>query len=177
MNPSTGVALSPRGRALSLAFACVWLANSLLAAEVSIRHARTVSSTGLFTLHPGHSMALTLVETGGSAARSSAVVLELVDSADAVIARFQGELLPGRPVGLTFDTPPPQGVAIRARVRVSTPIENLASAPILTLEVWNDQTLDSFAIATCRMRYDPKGSSGEVLGDCGGCETSTEIAP
>lgn len=176
MNASSGVSPRPRARALSrLALTFVWLAGTSLAAEASSRQARTTSSTGLFTLHEGHSIALTLVETGGPAARRSGVVLELLNNSDAVIARAQGELLPGQPVWLSFDTPPAEGIAFRARARVSTSVENLASAPILTLEVFNEQTFDSFAIESCRMKYDPKGTSGGVLGDCGGCETSTEI--
>jgi hypothetical protein len=77
-------------------------------------------------------------------------------------------------VRLGFDAPPARAIAFRARARLVTSIDNLASAPILTLEVFNDQTLDSFAIETCRMKYDPKGTGGEVLGNCGGCETSSE---
>lgn len=163
-----------------IALALVWLAGTSLAAlsalpaEDSSGQVRTTSSTGLFTLHEGHSVALSLVETGGSAARPSAVVLELVNASDAVIARASGELRRGEPVRLGFDTPPARGTGFRARARLVTSIDNLASAPILTLEVWNDQTLDAFAIETCRMKYDPKGTGGAVLGNCGGCETSSE---
>lgn len=157
-----------------LAITLLWLAGSALAAESSASVVRTTSSTGLITLHPGHSVALTLVETGGPAAQPGTVVLELLNKSDAVIARARGELRPGQPVRLSFDGPLTGSLLLRARARVVTSIENLKSAPILTLEVFNDQTLDSFAVQTCRMKFDPKGTGGEVLGNCGGCETWSE---
>jgi hypothetical protein len=177
MNATPGV--SPRLRPgalprLALALVFVALAGTPLAAESSGRVVRTTSSTGLFTLHPDHSVVLSLVEAGGSAARASGVVLELLNASDAVIARAQGDLRPGQPVQLHFDGPTGSEVSFRARARLITSIENLAAAPLLTLEVFNEQTLDSFAIQTCRMKYDPKGTSGGVLGNCGGCETSFE---
>lgn len=157
-----------------IALTLLSLASSALAAESSASAVRTTSSTGLLTLHPGHSVALTLVETGGPAAQPGTVVLELLNKADAVIARARGELRPGQPVRLHFDGPISGSLLLRARARVVTSIENLKSAPILTLEVFNDQTLDSFAVQACRMKFDPKGTGGEVLGNCGGCETLSE---
>ena len=61
--------------------------------------------------------------------------------------------------------------------RVVTSLENRMSAPILTLEAFNEQTLDSFALQTCRMEFDPEGTGGKVLGNCGGCNTTFESDP
>jgi hypothetical protein len=146
-----------------------------LAGAAEAGQVRTTTSTGLFTLQEGHSAALTLVETGGSAARPSAVVLELLAANDQLLARQVAELRPGQPVRLSFDTPRTGGEPFRARARVTTAETNLASAPILTLEVFNDQTLDSFAVESCRMKFDPKGTGGEVLGNCGGCQTTSQF--
>lgn len=157
------------------ALALLALAGAGLATAAHAAQARTTTSTGLFTLQDGHSAALTLVETGGSSARPSAVVLELLGAGDQVIARAAGELRPGQPVRLSYEAPRAGGELIRARARVTTSDANLASAPILTLEVFNDQTLDAFALERCRMKYDPKGTPGEVLGNCGGCETSSQL--
>lgn len=155
------------GRALAL----LALAGAGLAAAAQAAQVRTTSSTGLFTLQDGHSATLTLVETGGTSAQPSAVVIELLGAGDQVIARKVAQLEPGRPVRLSVAGPRSGGELIRARARVTTSDANLASAPILTLEVHNDQTLDAFAVETCRMKFDPKGTGGEVLGNCGGCET------
>jgi hypothetical protein len=157
------------------ALALLAVAGAGLAAAAQAAQVRTTSSTGLFTLQDGHSAALTLVETGGTSARPSAVVLELLGPGDQVIARRIAQLEPGRPVRLSYDVPRAGGELIRARARVTTDETNLASAPILTLEVFNDQTLDAFAFETCRMKFDPKGTGGEVLGNCGGCHTVSQF--
>lgn len=159
------------GRTLAL----LVLAGAGLAAAAHAAQVRTTSSTGLFTLQDGHSAALTLVETGGANARPSSVVLELLGAGDQVIARRVAQLEPGRPVRLSLGGLNSGGELIRARARVTTSDANLASAPILTLEVFNDQTLDAFAVERCRMKFDPKGTGGEVLGNCGGCETVSQL--
>lgn len=168
---------SPRprtGAASRLFLALAGLAAAALAAEVPADVVRTRSSTGLYTLQDGHSAALTVVEAGGRDALPTAVALELLDAADVVIAQRTGVLRPGHPVRLSFESTPPRGLVVRARARLVTSIDNLTSAPILTLEIFNDQTLDSFAVQTCRLKYDPEGTGGKVLGNCGGCETSFE---
>lgn len=161
------------GPARRRALVLLVLAGAGLAATAEAAQVRTTSSTGLFTLPEGHSATLTLVETGGSAAGPSAVVLELLGAADQVLARQSAQLRPGHPVQLRLESPRDVGERIRARARVTTGDANRASAPILTLEVHNDQTLDTFAVERCRMKFDPKGTGGEVLGNCGGCETTT----
>jgi hypothetical protein len=174
IDSTIGIECGRRGRS-GRALVLLALAGAGLAAAAQAAQLRTTSSTGLFTLQDGHSAALTLVETGGTRARPSAVVLELLGASDQVIARKVAQLEPGRPVRLGLDGARSGGELIRARARVTTDESNLASAPILTLEVFNDQTLDAFAVERCRMKFDPKGTGGEVLGNCGGCETVSEL--
>jgi hypothetical protein len=165
--------MSETKHATVAAFALLALAAFHAPAAAQEPSVRTTTSTGLFTVNGGHRATLTLVETGGSAAAASEVTLEIVDGADRTIARHSAQLEPGQPVRLHLSAT--QGTRyVRARARVTTSEENLASAPILTFEVHNQQSLDAFAVETCLIKYDPKGTSGPVLGDCGGCSTLSE---
>jgi hypothetical protein len=166
---SLRVRVAPRLVAAVLALSVLGLAAPATAESV-----RITSNTGLFTVNAGHSAALTLVETGGTAAEASAVTLELLDGADRLLARRSGTLLPGQPIRLALPAVSTGVRLVRARARLTTAEDNLASAAILTFEVFNPQSLDSFVAQTCRMEYDPEGTGGRVLGDCGGCSTSVE---
>src|SRR5690606_25792152 len=115
------------GPARRRALVLLVLAGAGLAATAEAAQVRTTSSTGLFTLPEGHSATLTLVETGGSAAGPSAVVLELLGAADQVLARQSAQLRPGHPVQLRLESPRDVGERIRARARVTTGDANRAS--------------------------------------------------
>ena len=141
----------------------------------SEREVHTAASTGLFTLARLHSATLYLVDAGQSTAATTDAILELLDAEDVVIRRTSGELRPGRPLRLTLNGPETGTMAFRARVMLRTSEANIASAPMLTLEVFNQQTFDSFTNATCRLKFDPEGTGGKVLGDCGGCEISVNF--
>jgi hypothetical protein len=154
-----------------IAAACLVSASSPAAAQPP-GVAVTESSTGLFTLARGHSASVYLVDVGDPEAAPTDAVIELLDATGTVLRRTRGELRPGQSVRLTWNGPATGSYPIRARALLRTPEENTASSPMLTLEVHNQQTFDSFANATCRLKFDPEGTGGKVLGNCGSCETA-----
>lgn len=126
-----------------------------------------VASTGLHTLAVRHTMRVRLVEVGE--AEPIEVELRLLDPEDRVVRSVRGVLAAGDPVQLSLQGPPQGARALRAEAVLVTTRSNLGTAPVLTVEVVNQQTLDSFTTTSCAIPYDPKGTSGEVLASCGGC--------
>ena len=71
----------------------------------------------------------------------------------------------------------PRGTTPGAEAVLVTSRANPGTAPVLTVEVVNQLTLDTFTTTSCAIPYDPKGTSGEVLGSCGGCHFFVEEIP
>lgn len=158
----------------ALASAILVSGAALPALAQSAGGVRTEANTGLFTLAHGHAAFVYLVDVGPPTALPTRVTLELLDAAGNPLRRTHGTLLPSQPLRLTFTgSPSGPAIAVRARAVLSTSVENEDSAPILTFEVFNQQTFDSFANASCKVKFDPEGTGGKVLGDCGGCHIST----
>jgi hypothetical protein len=157
-----------RNRRRLLFLAAMLLGASLpLAAQTP--SVETEATTGLFTLPRGHSAVVYLADVGERDAAPTQVTIELIAGDNSVIRRVSGEIRPGRPLRLTAPGPDSGAISFRARATLRTPQSNLVSAPMLTLEVFNQQTFDAFANATCQLKYDPEGTGGKVLGNCGGC--------
>lgn len=138
---------------------------------------RTVAGTGFYTLRPGHTAHLTLGDVGLPGTEPTEVVLRLRDREERVVREVRGELAPGRIVRLSLQGPTAGALIVRAEAVLVTSRTNFGTAPILTLETVNVASRDVFANASCALPYDPEGTGGKVLGDCGGCQILTESAP
>jgi hypothetical protein len=138
---------------------------------------RTVAATGLFTLGRGHTANLTLVETGGETAQPQEVILRVRALDDRILAQVRRELAPGEPVRLALPGPSTGSVLFRAEAVLLSSTNNFATAPVFTVEVTNAATGGSFVATTCAVPYDPEGTGGPVIGDCGGCQFLVSFEP
>jgi hypothetical protein len=138
---------------------------------------RTVAGTGFYTLLPGHTAFLTLADVGLPETEPTEVVLRLRDREERVVREIRGQVAPGRILRLSLQGPSAGVRIVRAEAELVTSRTNFGTAPILTLETVNVATRDAFANAGCALAYDPEGTGGKVLGDCGGCQVLTEIVP
>lgn len=144
-------------------------------AQAEAGQVRTVASTGLFTLHGGHTVHLHLIDLGDRRAEATTAVLKLVDGQNRVVKRLRATLRPGKPLRLTMPGPDSGPLVVRAEAVLLTGDTNLTTAPMLTVEVVNDATLDAFTTESCLVPFDPEGTGGRVLGDCGGCFVLVEL--
>jgi hypothetical protein len=140
---------------------------------------RTVVRTGLYSLNRGHTAHLNLVDVGNrQEAAPTQVVLRLLDDRNRVVGRLAGVLRPGQPLRLAVPLPLAgnrSALVVRAEATLLTPVGNLGSSPILTFEMFNDRTLDSFTTTSCPVPYDPEGVGGRLSASCGGCQIDVEI--
>jgi hypothetical protein len=139
---------------------------------------RAVARTGLHTLTRGHVAYLNLVDVGNAqTTEQTQVVLRFLDDNNRVVGRLTGVLRPGDALRLAL--PLPLGgnrdtLVVRAEATLVTPADNLGSRPILTLETFNQRTLDSFTTSECLIPWDPEEPGGRV-GLCGdGCFVDVE---
>jgi hypothetical protein len=153
---------------------------ALVPAHAQEPQLRAVVRTGLYSLNRGHTAHLNLVDVGDRQQTTpTQVVLRLLDDRNRVVGRLSGVLRPGQPLRLAV--PLPFGgnrapLVVRAEAILLTAADNLASSPILTFEMFNDRTLDSFTSTTCLVPWDPEGVGGRV-GFCGGCWIDVETTP
>ena len=152
----------------------VTIASSAPLAAQSTR-LQTTASTGLHTLASRHTMLVRLVQVGE--AEPTEVVLRVLDAEDRELHSVRGVLVAGQQVRLSLDGPAQGRRAVRAEAVLVTSRTNLGTAPILTVEFVNQASFDSVVAANCPIPYDPKGTGGEVLGNCGGCQILDEAVP
>ena len=138
---------------------------------------QTTASTGLHLLANRHTMHVFLVQVG-EAVEPTEVELRVLDAQDRELRNVRGVLVAGEPVRLSLEGPSQGARAVRVEAVLVTSRTNLGTAPVLNVEVVNQLTLDSSTASSCPIPYDPKGSGGEVLGNCGGgCQINDLVVP
>ena len=156
--------------------AAMLLGASLPLAAQAQPTVETDATTGLYSLPRGHSAVVYLADVGGRDAGPTLATIELFAADNSVIRRVSGEISPGHPLRLVAPGPDSGVIAFRARATLRTPQSNVLSAPVMTVEIFNQLTFDVIANATCLLKYDPEGTGGRVLGNCGGdCELQVTV--
>jgi hypothetical protein len=160
-----------RHRALSFAAAVFALAALAPVAPAQAQKFRTVAKTGLFTLFPGHSARLHLVQLAGPPVQLTQVTLRLLDDRGRQVGVLTGELRARGVLHLTVQNPisgDRNGVLVRGEATLITKTNNFGTMPFLTLELVDEQTLTAIPAAACPIPYDPRGPTGPV-GDSAPC--------